>query len=228
MFVSQSVYSVGHNNSFIVVRREDNFINFFCINLMTMTSYDIHFSMLFLPAKQTLSIVIELHTPFVTFFVIPLTFFIFSVIKHFVRVQFSSQTNKFNNLIPISFILKHSKHFTIKSCFNSRWMIDWLIKIKLCLLHVNGDEIFIEDRTTIIVWLVCQFWTTLSDVINRISTLFLRFSSVLPPAELFINLKKIYFKVVSRLFSLYPQLRGQITVFFQPSTFFEFNTSMNL
>ena len=31
---------------------------------MPMTSYDIHFSMLFLPAKQGLSVVIELNTPF--------------------------------------------------------------------------------------------------------------------------------------------------------------------
>ena len=33
--------------------------------------------------------------------------------------------------------------------------IDWFIKVKLCLLHVNGNEVFIRDRTTIIVWLGC-------------------------------------------------------------------------
>ena len=35
---------------------------------------------------------------------------------------------------------------------NAHTKIDWLTKIKLCLLHVNGDEVFIKDRTTIIVW----------------------------------------------------------------------------
>ena len=74
MPISQSVYSVGHNNSFVIVRREGNFINFFGINLMTMTSYDIHFSMLFLPAKQALSIVIELNTPFCNILSHPLHF----------------------------------------------------------------------------------------------------------------------------------------------------------
>ena len=67
---------------------------------MTMTSYDNHFSMLFLHAKQALSIVIELNTPFCNILCHPITFFIFRAIKHFVRVKFCSQTNKFNNLLP--------------------------------------------------------------------------------------------------------------------------------
>ena len=46
------MFVVGNNNSFVIVRREGNFIHLFGINLMTMTSYDIHFSMLLLPAKQ--------------------------------------------------------------------------------------------------------------------------------------------------------------------------------
>ena len=64
MFVSYSVYSAGHNVSLVIVRWKGNFINFLGINLMTMTSYDIHFSMLFFHAKQTLSVVVELNTPF--------------------------------------------------------------------------------------------------------------------------------------------------------------------
>ena len=86
---------------------------------MTMTSYEIHFLMLFLPAKQALSIVIKLNTPFCNIPCHPLYFFIFRAIKHCVRVKFSSLANKFNNLFPTNFILKHAKHFTIKSCFNS-------------------------------------------------------------------------------------------------------------
>ena len=38
---------------------------------------------------------------------------------------------------------------------NAHTKIHWLIKVKLCLLHVNGNEVFDEDRTTIIVWLGC-------------------------------------------------------------------------
>ena len=74
MSVSQGRYSVCHNNSFVVVGWEGNFINFFSINLMTMNSYDIHFSVLFLSAKQTLSVVIELDTPFCNIFGHPLDF----------------------------------------------------------------------------------------------------------------------------------------------------------
>ena len=136
------MYSVGHANSLVIISRESNFINFFDINLVTLTSYYIHFSMLFLPAKQTLSIVIELNTPFCNILCYSLTFFI-RTIKHFVRVKFSSQTNKFNNPLPTSFILKHSKHFTIKSCFNSRWMVSWVVTSVKPFLNV-GIDIFVE------------------------------------------------------------------------------------
>ena len=36
---------------------------------------------------------------------------------------------------------------------NAHSNIDWLIDAKRCLLLVNGNEVFIEDRTTIIAWL---------------------------------------------------------------------------
>ena len=36
---------------------------------------------------------------------------------------------------------------------NAHTKIDRLITVKRCLLHVNGNEVFIEDRQTIIVWL---------------------------------------------------------------------------
>ena len=110
---------------------------------MTMTSHDIHFSMLFLPAKQALSVVIELNTPFCNILGHPLSFFIFRAIKHFVRVKFSSQTNKFNNLFPTSFILEHAKHFTIKSCFNFIWMISWVVASVKPFLNV-GVDIFVK------------------------------------------------------------------------------------
>ena len=106
---------------------------------MTLTSYDIHCSMLFLPAKQALSIVIELNTPFCNILCHSLTYFIFRTIQNFVRVKFSSQTNKFNNLLPTSFILNHSKHFTIKSCFNSRWMVSWAVTSVKPFLNVGVD-----------------------------------------------------------------------------------------
>ena len=136
------MYSVGHNNSFVIVRREGNFIKFFGINLLTMTSYDIHFSMLFLPAKQALSIVIELNIRFCNILCHPLTLFTFRTIKHFLRVKFSPQINKFNNLLHNSFILKHSKHLTIKSCFNSRWMMSWVVTSVKSFLNI-GVDIFV-------------------------------------------------------------------------------------
>ena len=72
---------------------------------------------------------------------------------------------------------------------NAHTKIDWLIKVKLCLLHVNGNEVFIEDCTTIIVWLAASFWR-LSDVINWISTIFLIFSSVYRRQNCSLVLKK--------------------------------------
>ena len=33
--------------------------------------------------------------------------------------------------------------------------IDLFIKVKLCPLHMNGNEVFTEDRATNIVWLRC-------------------------------------------------------------------------
>ena len=201
-------------------------------------------------------------------------FYYNTAINHFVRVNFSSQTNNFNNLLPTSFIPNHSKHFTIKSCFNSRWMIwrvvttvkpflniwidifvkifglnficervdvgeelfclisilghnifvtkvirqgftqvknahtkiDWFIKVKLCLLHVNGNDVFIESYSDhSLAWLLV--FVLLYLMISIEYKQFLIFSSALPKTKLFITLKKIYFKVVSRLLCLYPQLR---------------------
>ena len=113
---------------------------------MTMTSYDVHFSMLFIPAKQEHSVIIEVNTTFCNILCHPLTFVIFRASKHFVRVKFSSQTNKFNNLLPNSFILKaslKSKHFTIKSYFNSRWMISLVVTSVKPFINV-GVDIFVK------------------------------------------------------------------------------------
>ena len=120
-----------------------NELLFFGMNLMTMTSYNIHFLMLFLPAKQTLWVVIELNTPFCNIFCHPFIFFIFRAIKHFLRVKFSSQNNKFNNLLHTSFICKHFKHFTINFCFNSRWMISRVFTNVKPFLNV-GVDIFVK------------------------------------------------------------------------------------
>ena len=42
----------------------------------------------------------------------------------------------------------HQEFIQVK---NAHTKIDWLIKVKFRLLHVNGNEVFIEDRTMIIV-----------------------------------------------------------------------------
>ena len=81
-------------------------------------------------------------------------------------------------------------HHGFNQVKNAHTKIDRLIKVKLCILHMNSNDVFIEDRTSIIVWHGCRFCATLSVDINRISTLFLIFSNVLPKTELLISLKK--------------------------------------
>ena len=76
---------------------------------MTMTPYDIHFSMLFLPTKQALSVIIELSTPFCNIPRQPLTIFICRAIKHFLRVKLAlkitnSQIDIFVKKIGLNFI----------------------------------------------------------------------------------------------------------------------------
>ena len=38
---------------------------------------------------------------------------------------------------------------------NTHTKINWFINVKLCLLHVNDNEVFNKDCTTIKVWLGC-------------------------------------------------------------------------
>ena len=112
---------------------------------MTMTSYNIHFSILFLPAKQALSIVIEMNAPFVTFF-LPLTFFIIRAIKYFVRVKFSFQNQQIQNssiFFPPASSLIILSSFTINSCFNSRRMISRVVTSVNSFLNV-GVDIFVN------------------------------------------------------------------------------------
>ena len=142
MSISHSVYSVSHNNSFVIVRREGNFINFFGINLMKMTSYEIHLSILILLAKQALSIVIKLNTPFCNILCHPLHF-LSSEPSSIFKSKVYLSNNKFNNLFLTSFILKHSKHFTINSCFYSRWMISRVFTSVKPFLNV-GVDIFVK------------------------------------------------------------------------------------
>ena len=43
---------------------------------------------------------------------------------------------------------------------NAHTRIDWIIKVKLCLLRMNGNEVFIEDRAAnSLAWLLffCRF-----------------------------------------------------------------------
>ena len=111
---------------------------------------------------------------------------------------------------------------------NAHTKIDLLIKVKLCLLRMNSNEVFIEDRTIIIVWLGCQFLGFLSDDNNRISTLFLILSSILPMTVLFISLKKSTSKLLPDFLASILSFVFRLMYFFQPGTFFEFNTYMNL
>ena len=44
---------------------------------------------------------------------------------------------------------------------NAHTKIDLFIKVKCCLLHGNGDEVFIEDRASIKVCIGCWFFGSL-------------------------------------------------------------------
>ena len=46
----------------------------------------------------------------------------------------------------------HQGYTQVKNAHNK---IDWLIKVKLCLPHMNGNEVFIEDLVANIAWLSC-------------------------------------------------------------------------
>ena len=64
-------------------------------------------------------------------------------------------------LIPIfslNIVVMKVIHQGFTQVKNAQTKIDRLIKVKLCLLHMNSNEVFIEDRTAIIVWLGCLFW----------------------------------------------------------------------
>ena len=113
---------------------------------MTMTSYDISFSMLFLPPKQTLSVVIELNTPFCNIHS-PYIFHL-QINQVFCKSKVNSPTIKFNNLLAISFFLKHPKHFTIKSCFKSKWTISRVVTSVKPFLTV-GVDIFVKSLVLI-------------------------------------------------------------------------------
>ena len=79
---------------------------------------------------------------------------------------------------------------------NAHTKIGWLIKVKLCLHHMNGNEASSKIVQQSKFGLAASFWANLSHDINRISIPFLIFSSVLPKTELFIILKKS----ISKLF----------------------------
>ena len=101
-----------------------------------MTSYDIH--LLFLPAKQALNNH-RIKCSFCNILGHNLTYFIFRSNMHFFKSKVSSQTNKFKNLLLTSFILKHSKYFTIKSCLNSRCVISLVVTSVKPFLNVEVD-----------------------------------------------------------------------------------------
>ena len=61
-------------------------------------------------------------------------------------------------ILGLNIVVTKVIHHGFTEVKNAHNKIDWLIKVKLCLLHVNGNEVFIEDRTTIIVGLVASFW----------------------------------------------------------------------
>ena len=142
MSVSQDVYSVCHKNSFVIVGWQGNFIYFFGINLMTMTSYDIHFSVLFLTAKQTLSVVMELSTPFCN---ILCHLYFLSSEPSIILYGYSFTLKPTNSTIcfPPASSLNIPSTLLLSPVFNSRWMNSWVVTSDKPFLNV-GVDIFVN------------------------------------------------------------------------------------
>ena len=58
-------------------------------------------------------------------------------------------------ILGLNIVVMKVIHHGFSQVKNAHTKIDWLIKVKLCLLHVNGNAVFIEDRAKIIVWPGC-------------------------------------------------------------------------
>ena len=110
---------------------------------MTMTSYDIYFLMLFLPAKQTLSVVIELSTPFCNILCDPLHFLTSEPSRILKEYSFALKPTNSTICFPPASSLNIPSIFAIKSCFNSRWMISRVVTSVKPFLNV-GVDIFVK------------------------------------------------------------------------------------
>ena len=71
------------------------------------------------------------------------------------RVSAGEELFYLSTILGLNIVVMKVIHQGLTQVKNAHTKIDWFIEVKLCLLHVNGNEVFIEDRTTNIVWLGC-------------------------------------------------------------------------
>jgi len=92
MTISKCSNLVTHDNSFVVVGRKSYFIYFFAVQLMSVTSDNIHGSILFPPSNKHCLKSPWIMVSFTMFFLIglPLRFFVFILFEHSERIQLRS------------------------------------------------------------------------------------------------------------------------------------------
>ena len=118
--------SIIHNDSFVVDRTQSHFVYFFCVDIMQMRSDDVHLSELFFTAKQRFLVVAVCYRLFDHALFYSFAFLVLVSVKHLVRIQLCSQSNKFFNLFACCFVFEHSNHFLVYTSSYSGRIIFWI------------------------------------------------------------------------------------------------------
>ena len=92
--------------------------------------------------------------------------------------------------ISLNIVVMKVIHQGFTQVKNAHTKTDWLTKANLCLFIWMAMRFSSKIVQQSYFDLAASFWAALCDDINRISTIFLIYSSVLPKTELFIDLKK--------------------------------------
>src|SRR5271155_2466317 len=140
MTISQRMNAIIRDNSFVIFSGQCYFINLFGVDVMQLTSKDIHTSTLFSSCKQTIFIIIMSNSCLYNILLNTLTFLVFrSTVKHLIRVQLCPQAYKLFNLLTTSFIFEHPDNFLINSGFDTRWMIFWILACIKSTFNIVAD-----------------------------------------------------------------------------------------
>src|SRR5882757_1405519 len=142
--------SIVQNYSFVIISRQCNFVKFFSIDIMMVTSNNVHTVILFSFCKQTSFVILMRYTFLNNSFLNAFTFLCFhTIFKHFIRVQLGSKTYKFFNLFTTSFIFKHTNYFFVNSSFYVRWMI---------IKKITSIKLIFNIPTNIVIKIISMYF----------------------------------------------------------------------